>query len=159
MRDDETDIVTALEAGADDYMIKPVKQMEMLARINALGRRSLAQDDQKQILEVPPFTLDPVARTVERNGDNIEMTYKEFDLAMFLFRNIGRIMSRGHILENVWGRNPDINTRTVDTHISRLRNKLGLNKENGWKLSAIYQHGYRLEKLDSHGVQEVNPFQ
>ena len=77
------------------------------------------------------------------------MTQKEYELIVFLFRNIGRILSRAHILESVWGRNPDINTRTVDTHVSRIRTKLSLAPEMGWKLSSIYQHGYRLERITS----------
>ncbi len=63
-----------------------------------------------------------------------------------MFRHIGRVLSRAYILENVWGRNPDINTRTVDTHISRIRSKLGLSPGGDWRLSSIYQHGYRLER-------------
>ena len=78
-----------------------------------------------------------------------EFTQKEYELIVFLFKNIGRVMSRAHILESVWGRNPDINTRTVDTHVSRIRTKLTLNAEAGWKLSSIYQHGYRLEKVNA----------
>ena len=70
-------------------------------------------------------------------------------MVVFLFKNIGRVMSRAHILESVWGRNPDINTRTVDTHVSRIRTKLALNTDIGWKLSSIYQHGYRLEKVNA----------
>jgi DNA-binding response OmpR family regulator len=80
------------------------------------------------------------------------MTQKEFDLSLFLFRNQGRVLSRRHILESVWGQNPDLNTRTVDTHISRLRSKLGLNAQHAWKLSAIYQHGYRLERVENEMV-------
>lgn len=87
-----------------------------------------------------------------RNGEAIELTQKDFDLATFLFRNVGNLVSRGHILETVWGRSPDLNTRTVDTHVSRLRTKLGLLPENGWRLSAIYQHGYRLEHLAPQGA-------
>ena len=83
------------------------------------------------------------------NGEPIELTSREFDLAWFLFRNSGRVLSRGHILEAVWGSSPDLNTRTVDTHISRLRKKLNIGEENGWRLKAIYQHGYRLEALSS----------
>ncbi|NNG14225.1 MAG: winged helix-turn-helix domain-containing protein, partial [Gammaproteobacteria bacterium] len=67
----------------------------------------------------------------------------------FLFRNLGHIVSRGHMLESVWGHNQDINTRTADTHISRIRNKLGLVPENGWRISAIYHHGYRLEQVET----------
>jgi DNA-binding response OmpR family regulator len=75
------------------------------------------------------------------------MTHIEFDLAVFMFRNYGRILSRGYILEHVWGKNTEISTRTVDTHMSRIRKKLAICSENGWKLAPIYQHGYRLDKL------------
>jgi DNA-binding response OmpR family regulator len=75
------------------------------------------------------------------------MTLKEFDLTVFLFRHIGQLLSRGHILESIWGRNPDLNTRTVDTHISRIRNKLGLTPESGLRLSSVYFYGYRLERI------------
>lgn len=147
-REAEEDIVYALENGADDYMIKPLKMMEMLARIQVLGNRSTGYDADKKKLEASPYMLDPANRSISINGDPVEMTHKEFDLALFLFRNTGRILSRGHILETVWGRNPDINTRTVDTHVSRLRNKLKFSEEEGWRLSTIYQHGYRLERLN-----------
>jgi two-component system, OmpR family, response regulator RegX3 len=86
-------------------------------------------------------------RVVTRKGEPVDLTQKDFDLAVFLFRNVGQLVSRGHILESVWGRSADLNTRTVDTHVSRLRSKLGLTPEHGWRLSAIYQHGYRLEPL------------
>ena len=76
------------------------------------------------------------------------ITQKEFELSAYLLNNIGRLLSREHLLENIWNRSPDVNTRTIDTHISRIRNKLNLNKENGWNLKAIYQHGYRLERID-----------
>jgi len=66
---------------------------------------------------------------------------------VFLLRNIGRLLSRGYILEAVWGQSADINTRTVDTHVSRIRGKLGLTPESGWRLAAVYQHGYRLERV------------
>ncbi len=147
-RESEEDIVYALESGADDYMVKPLKMMEMMARIKVLGRRCSDEHDMKEKLEALPYVVDPHQQTISRNGNPVEMTKKEFDLALFLFRNTGRIISRGHILEAVWGRSPDINTRTVDTHMSRLRNKLQFNQEEGWRLSAVYQHGYRLENLN-----------
>lgn len=154
-RDSEEDIVHALERGADDYMVKPVKLRELLARIAALSRRmGGSQEAASEILEAPPFVFNQVSHVISRDGEKIETTHKEFDLALFLFRNQGRVLSRGHILESVWGQNPDLNTRTVDTHISRLRNKLGLSKNETWKLSAIYQHGYRLERVDENVVPE-----
>ena len=79
----------------------------------------------------------------------IPLTHKEFDLAVHLFRNAGRLLSRAHILEAVWGRNPQLNTRTVDTHMSRLRKKLKLDDATGWRLSGVYQHGYRLERIET----------
>ena len=66
---------------------------------------------------------------------------------LFLFRNVGRLLSRGHILESVWGQRSDLPTRTVDTHMSRIRSKLALGVNNSWRLSAIYNQGYRLESV------------
>ena len=146
-RDSESDIVTALNAGADDYLVKPLRKMELLARVAALARRGRPGAKQES-LTIGAFTIDPTHHSIARNGEPVELTQKDFDLAVFLFRNIGKLLSRGHILESVWGRSAAVNTRTVDTHVSRLRSKLGLNVENGWKLTAIYQHGYRLEHLD-----------
>ena len=110
--------------------------------------------------QVGEFEIDPDRRLVTRHGETIELTQKDFDLATFLFRNVGNLVSRGHILETVWGRSPELNTRTVDTHVSRLRTKLGLLPENGWRLSAIYQHGYRLEQLardDAESAHSATP--
>jgi len=145
-KDAETNIVQALEEGADDYMTKPVKQLEMLARIKALGRRALPQEEEGRLLEFGCYRIDVNTRTVTLNNSPIDLTQKEFDLVLFLFRYAGRVLSRGHILESVWGRSPSLNTRTVDTHISRIRNKLNLKAEHGWQLKAVYQHGYRLEQ-------------
>jgi DNA-binding response OmpR family regulator len=147
--DREEDIVRALGKGADDYMAKPVKRREMLARIAALMRRSQKYEDAQSVVEFEPYKFDRKTRVVTRGEQVVPLTQKEFDLALFLFRNAGRLLSRGHMLEQVWGRNPDMNTRTVDTHVSRLRNKLGISAEVGWRLSSIYQHGYRLEHLGS----------
>ncbi|MDX5151606.1 MAG: response regulator transcription factor [Acidiferrobacterales bacterium] len=148
-RDAEEDVVHILELGADDYMSKPVSQAVLIARINALGRRARPRNENEQTTDYGAYNLDPKTHTVSVNGEAIELTSREFDLAWFLFRNSGRVLSRGHILEAVWGSSPDLNTRTVDTHISRLRKKLNISEENGWRLKAIYQHGYRLESLNS----------
>jgi DNA-binding response OmpR family regulator len=146
--DKEEDVVLALGQGADDYMTKPVKPLEMLARITALSRRAHPQQERPADLTIGPYRFNINSRTLEHAGERVDLTHKEFDLALFLFRNPGRLLSRGKILETVWGTTAELNTRTVDTHISRIRNKLGLLPENGWRLSAVYQHGYRLERLD-----------
>jgi two-component system response regulator RegX3 len=146
-RDLEDDIVRALEEGADDYIVKPAKQREFLARLTAVVRRATPVEEGQETIEYEPFLIDLANHQIQRDGEKVEVTQKEYELIVFLFRNIGRVLSRAHILESVWGRNPDINTRTVDTHVSRIRSKLALAPDTGWKLSSIYQHGYRLEKI------------
>ena len=148
-RDLEEDIVYALEHGADDYMAKPVKQHETLARITALERRSQPVSDQANTLTQGRFEFDITNREVRLGTDTVVLTNKEFDLALLLFRNPGRLLSRSYILENIWGTNRELSTRTVDTHVSRIRNKLGIHPDNGVRLNAVYNHGYRLESLNA----------
>lgn len=144
--DSEDAVVTALAAGADDYMTKPVRQRELLARLDALFRRH-GGANADAAGDFPPFHVDRAIRRLTRDGEVLDLTEREFDLAAFLFENHGRVLSRAHLLEAVWRRSADVNTRTVDVHLSRLRRKLGLSGEYGWRLSSIYQHGYRLTSL------------
>lgn len=147
-RQREEDIVQALSGGADDYMIKPLRKLEFLARIDALARRARPGPRADEgTLEYERLSVDCRNRLVRLDGAVVPMTQKDYELALFLLRNIGRLLSRAHILEAVWGQSAEINTRTVDTHVSRIRSKLQLTPENGWSLSAVYQHGYRLERV------------
>ncbi|MBT8088688.1 MAG: response regulator transcription factor [Gammaproteobacteria bacterium] len=149
-KDEEQSIVRGLEAGADDYLVKPVRQAELVARVSAVLRRSVGNKPEEQDLDAEPYSLSFTNKTVSLNGEKLNLTNREFELALFFFRNIGKMMSRNHLLEAIWGiENKSVSTRTVDTHVSRLRKKLNLGKENGWILSAIYQHGYRIERVDA----------
>lgn len=154
-RDSERDIVYALEHGADDYMIKPAKPLEMLARITALSRRAGMQSAKNEVFEVGAYRVDSVHHAISRAGEPLELTHKEFDLAALLLKNVGRLISRKHIMASIWGQRSDLNTRTVDTHMSRIRNKLGLMPSNGWRLSAVYQHGYRLERIEETAEKQA----
>lgn len=145
-RDSEEDIAFALDGGADDYLVKPIKPLELKARITALTRRIGGEKDKRQ-LEYGPYRFDFDSHQAYIKDEHVVLTQKEFELAAFFFRNAGRLLSRSHLLESVWGLNTEINTRTLDTHISRLRKKLQFGAETGWQLRSIYHHGYRLEEL------------
>lgn len=147
-RDSEEDIAKILNLGADDYITKPLRQKELLARITAVTRRSQGSNAQKEIIENPPYRINLSSHTLYKDDKPVKLTQKEFELVSFMFKNIGRLLSRGHILSSVWGHGSEFTTRTVDTHISRIRKKLELVPEHGWKLSAIYHQGYRLEQVD-----------
>ena len=144
-RKSEQDIAQILNTGADDYMVKPVNRVEVLARVTALTRR--LNQYSIELLKVGEFDIDTQQRTILRHNELLSLTNKEFDLASFILRNTNRLLSRNHIYERVWGGNPDVDTRTVDTYMSRLRNKLLLKPEHGWQLTSVYQVGYRLDKI------------
>ncbi len=148
-RDSEEDIVHALGKGADDYVVKPLRRGELLARVAALIRRANPQAAGQAVLELPPFSIDRKSRVISRDGKPVDLKQKEFELAAFLFGNADRVLSRGHLLEAVWGLSPDMDTRTVDTHVSRLRRKLALGPASGWELVAVHGYGYRLERSGS----------
>jgi two-component system, OmpR family, response regulator RegX3 len=146
-REDEATVVAALQAGADDYVVKPAKQAELMARVAALGRRVKAGG--MPVLRLGAFEIDISRQRLSVDGETLSMTQKEFDLAAYLFQNPGKLLSRDHLLSMIWGINADVDTRTVDTHVSRLRKKLGLDGSKGWKLVPVYGVGYRFERTDA----------
>lgn len=145
----ESDVAAMLRLGADDYVCKPIRYIELTARIEALIRRKALTSTPTAVAEtvsVGNIVLDPSARSALVDGDLVSLTGKEFDLALLFLRNIGALFTRQVLLERVWAVDADIDTRTVDTHVSRLRRKLGLEPAKGWLLTTVYGHGYRLEQ-------------
>jgi two-component system, OmpR family, response regulator RegX3 len=151
VRDTEEDIVHALSQGADDYMIKPARQSELLARVGALLRRAYPKKEESSLV-FPPYEFDTQRRAVHMNGAAVDLSPKEFELAVFLFRNIGRLMSRGHLQEAVWGRNASLATRSVDTHVSQVRKKLAMPSDTGFRIVPVYNYGYRLEQVGGNST-------
>jgi DNA-binding response OmpR family regulator len=145
-QDDEATAVEALQAGADDFVIKPPKRNELLARLAAVARR--ASPSGLQVLHMGAYEIDISRNTLSIDGAIQILTQKEFDLAVCLFQSPAKLLCRDHLLNKVWGSNAGPDTRTVDTHISRLRKKLLLNGARGWKLSPVYGIGYRLDRID-----------
>ncbi|SMG61094.1 response regulator transcription factor [Paraburkholderia susongensis] len=145
----EVDVVQALEAGADEYVVKPFRRTELAARVSALLRRTRRNENPVTTVTVGPYSLDIAQRSVSLHGRTVELTTKEFDVVAFLFNNVGRVVSRDLLAKLAWGRELDSSSRTVDTHIYRLRQKLSLRPENGIRLSTVYTHGYRLDKVAS----------
>ncbi len=142
-RDNEVDIVTALRSGADDYLVKPPKYLELLARIESLTRRARSSP----LVRFGVYEINMDLRSILVEGKTTDLTQKEFELACYLFNNPGKLLSRVHLLEKLWGLNADVDTRTVDTHVSRIRRKLGIGPERGWQIVPVYGYGYRIERL------------
>ncbi len=144
--DGDGDIVAGLAAGADDYVVKPPRAGELAARISAHLRRLAPALSDEPITDTEPYRIDPRARRITLNGEPVRLTTREMALALYLFRRIGRVVSRSALLQDVWNIGENDPTRTVDTHVSRVRRKLKLTGAHGWQLNSVYQHGYRLER-------------
>jgi len=143
----EDDIVAGMDAGADDYVVKPLRRGELVARVSALLRRAYPAQTGIEQLQFGPYVFETRPGRLLKDGNVIDVTQKEFYLALLFFRNIGRPLSRAYIHESVWVRETAVPSRTMDTHVSRVRNKLALRPENGFRLVPVYSYGYRLEKL------------
>jgi len=144
-RSAEDDLVEGLRAGADDYIVKPMRPLELLARVAALLRRSQIAEPVGQTIEVARYRVDPAARVITLDDVAITLAPKEFELALLFFRNIGRLMSRDVLAECVWNREIPATSRTLDTHLSNIRQKLQLRPQHGVRLTSSYALGYRLE--------------
>lgn len=142
---EEREIVHILGMGADDYLVKPLRRAEFIARLKALARRAHLQDAPPAVLELGPYRVDPLNRTIHLEGELVSMTPRMLALALMLFARRGEIVTRAEIYREVWGHVRPLETRTVDTHASRVRRALLLDGRHGLKLVSVYQHGYRLE--------------
>lgn len=146
-RDSENDVARALHAGADDYLVKPLRREELLARLVALGRRRSTQP-MEDVITIGPIRLDKQSQEITVDGEAVKLTAKDFQLARYMIEHTGKLVSRDQLLKSIWGINENVNTRTVDVHMSRIRRKLGINPEMGYRIKTIYQYGYRLEKVE-----------
>lgn len=141
----ESDLASLYDAGADDVMFKPLRIAVFAARVQALARRVYpSQEQQADVLRVGAYAIDVAARRLSLNGQSVKLSSREFDLALYLFRNVGRLVSRATLEKAIWGRELGIDSKTVDTHIYRLRVKLRLQPENGLQLASVYAQGFRL---------------
>ena len=148
-RADEADVVNALKAGADDYIVKPPSEAVLCARVEALLRRTYRERSDASAEQYAGYVFDTARKTVSCRAEPQPLTAKEFELALLLFRNANRALSRSYISDSVWGWNADLESRTLDIHVSRVRSKLALRPENQVRLAPIYGYGYRLELSDT----------
>jgi DNA-binding response OmpR family regulator len=149
--DAEEEIVSALSSGADDYCIKPIRLGEFLARIHSVMRRmnkQVATTSGEKVIS--GYTFNTVDRIISFDGNEVALTEKEFNLAVFLFSELDRPISRNRILIEVWGTNSDELSRTLDVHIAWIRKKLNIGAAgNQLRLTAVYGYGYRLMQIFS----------
>lgn len=144
-RTTEENAADILNLGADDYIPKPIRYMEFMARVQSLLRRR--QHARPSALRVGSIEVDFDGRRIRLAGVDVDLTQREFDLAVIFLRNIGRVLPREEVLAAVWAKDTEVDSRTVDTHASRLRKKLGLAGESGLMLTSVYGQGYRLDTV------------
>ncbi|MGW0020558.1 winged helix-turn-helix domain-containing protein [Rhodococcus sp. NPDC003382] len=148
-RDSEIDKVVGLELGADDYVTKPYSARELIARIRAVLRRGAESDADSQVddavLEAGPVRMDVDRHVVHVDGEPITLPLKEFDLLEYLLRNSGRVLTRGQLIDRVWGADYVGDTKTLDVHVKRLRSKIEADPAKPRHLLTVRGLGYKLE--------------
>lgn len=154
-RDDENSIVQGLDSGADDYLVKPAREQELVARIRAQARKYYPESLRKRKFKVGRYTLDADARSVWVDGvdgqKRVNLSAREFELAMYFFRKLGRVVTKEELCERIWSENDRKYDATLATYVSKLRNALQLRSKNGMLISTVYNRGYRLEELPQAG--------
>ncbi|WP_175819917.1 response regulator transcription factor [Burkholderia sp. BCC0419] len=144
--DGENDIVFGLNSGADDYLIKPLRERELVARVNAQARKYYPETQRAKIVEVGKFALDVSAHAATVDGVPVELSLREFDVALMLFESVGRIVSKDMMIKRIWGVVDRKYDATLATYVSKLRSSLGLRAKNGLVITTVYNYGYRLER-------------
>src|SRR5687768_12764490 len=145
-KDSEVDKVVGLELGADDYVTKPYSARELVARIRAvLRRRGDAEPSQEGVLAAGPVRMDVERHVVAVDGEAVALPLKEFDLLELLLRNAGRVLTRGQLIDRVWGSDYVGDTKTLDVHVKRLRAKIEPDPANPKYLLTVRGLGYKLE--------------
>jgi two-component system response regulator RegX3 len=145
-KDTEIDKVVGLELGADDYVTKPYSKSELIARMRAVLRRGTAIDElDDATIEVGPIRMDIEHHSVTVNGDRVALPLKEFELLELLIRNAGRVLTRGQLMDRIWGANYVGDGKTLDVHVKRLRSKIEADPANPVLLTTVRGLGYRFE--------------
>jgi two-component system response regulator RegX3 len=147
-KDSEVDKVVGLEIGADDYVVKPYSTRELLARIKAVLRRgaaTAATPESRSVLEAGPVRLDSDRHTVTVNGEPTTLPLKEFELLEYLMDNTNRVLTRGQIIDRVWGSNYYGDTKTLDVHVKRIRSKIEPDPTNPKYIITVRGLGYKFE--------------
>jgi two-component system response regulator RegX3 len=145
-KDTEIDKVVGLELGADDYVTKPFSTRELLARIKAVLRRGgEMESDFVGAVEVGPIRMDVERHVLSVDGESVAMPLKEFELLEFLMRNSGRVLTRGQLMDRVWGSNYVGDGKTLDVHVKRIRSKIEPDPANPVHLTTVRGLGYRFE--------------